>query len=66
MRKDYCMVLGITKSADLNKIKKAYRKIVKNFHPDVTRNTRFPECGKDFSARFVPEKAHFNQNANFH
>jgi DnaJ-class molecular chaperone len=37
MRKDYYMVLGITRSADLNKIKKAYRKIVKNYHPDATQ-----------------------------
>jgi molecular chaperone DnaJ len=38
MRKDYYMVLGITRSADLNKIKKAYRKIVKNYHPDTTHS----------------------------
>lgn len=35
MRKDYYMVLGISKNADLSKIKKAYRKIVKDFHPDI-------------------------------
>jgi molecular chaperone DnaJ len=39
MRKDYYMVLGITRSADLNKIKKAYRKIVKHYHPDATQTT---------------------------
>jgi curved DNA-binding protein CbpA len=30
MKKDYYLVLGISRGADLNKIKKAYRTIVKN------------------------------------
>lgn len=35
MPKDYYVVLGISKNADLKKIKKAYRTAVKKHHPDV-------------------------------
>ena len=35
---DYYVVLGISKGANLNKIKKAYRTVVKKHHPDVTQN----------------------------
>ena len=36
MKKDYYLVLGISRGADLDKIKKAYRTIAKRYHPDVT------------------------------
>lgn len=36
MAKDYYVVLGISKGADLSKIKRAYRKIAKQHHPDVS------------------------------
>ena len=36
MPRDYYLVLGISRGADLNKIKKAYRTIVKRHHPDVS------------------------------
>jgi molecular chaperone DnaJ len=35
MPKDYYLVLGISRGADLNKIKKAHRRVVKKHHPDV-------------------------------
>ncbi len=38
MPKDYYIVLGITRGADLNKIKKAYRTVVKKYHPDVVQS----------------------------
>ena len=34
--KDYYVVLGVSKGANLNKIKKAYRTVVKKYHPDIT------------------------------
>jgi molecular chaperone DnaJ len=42
---DYYLVLGIGKGANLDKIKKAYRTVVKRYHPDVTGNR---EAGKRF------------------
>ena len=36
MPKDYYLVLGISRGADLNKIKKAHRRVVKKHHPEVS------------------------------
>jgi len=35
---NYYLVLGIGRRADREKIKKAYRRVAKQYHPDVTRN----------------------------
>lgn len=34
--KNYYEILGVAKDADLNTIKKAYRKLVRQYHPDVS------------------------------
>lgn len=36
MPRDYYIILGLSKDAELNKIKRAYRKAVKRYHPDLS------------------------------
>jgi molecular chaperone DnaJ len=35
MSRDYYIVLGVSRGADIHKIKKAYRQVVKRVHPDL-------------------------------
>ncbi len=43
MPKDYYVVLGISRGANLNRIKKAYRTVVKKHHPDITQSQKSKE-----------------------
>ena len=36
--RNYYVVLGVSKNANLDKIKRAYRTVVKKHHPDVTHS----------------------------
>jgi molecular chaperone DnaJ len=46
MKRDYYDVLGVQRDADLQQIKKAYRKLAREHHPDV--NQHDPECEEKF------------------
>jgi molecular chaperone DnaJ len=46
MKRDYYEVLGVPRGADLQQIKKAYRKMARELHPDV--NVNDPDCEEKF------------------
>ena len=46
MKRDYYEVLGVPRDADIQQIKKAYRKLAREHHPDV--NTDDPACEEKF------------------
>lgn len=60
MAKDYYFVLGVSRGADLHKIKRAYRTIVKKYHPDVSRSRdggeRFQEVREAYETLIDEEK----------
>ena len=62
MAKDYYRILGITKNASDAEIKKAYRKLAMQYHPDRNpgkekwANEKFKEVNEAFSVLGDPEK----------
>ena len=60
-KRDYYEVLGVDKSADENKIKKAYWKLAKKYHPDVNPDNKeaeekFKEANEAYEVLSNPEK----------
>lgn len=58
--KDYYATLGVPPDASLDTIKKAYRKLARRYHPDVSREPlaelRFKEVGEAYAVLKDPEK----------
>jgi molecular chaperone DnaJ len=59
--KDYYKILGVAESASAEEVKKAYRKLAKQFHPDANQNDpkaadRFKEVGEAYSVLHDPQK----------
>ena len=45
--RDYYEILGLTRSADADEVKKAYRKLARKFHPDVSKEKNAEEKFKE-------------------
>jgi curved DNA-binding protein len=58
--KDYYAALGVPRDADAEQIKKAYRKLARQHHPDVSKTAgteaRFKEIGEAYATLKDPEK----------
>lgn len=59
-KKDYYEVLGVSKTASDEEIKRAFRKLAKQYHPDVNKEPgaeeKFKEIGEAYSVLSDPEK----------
>lgn len=61
MTKDYYNILGVDKSADEKTLKKAYRKLSKQYHPDVNKDNpaaeeKFKEVAEAYDVLSNPQK----------
>lgn len=58
--KDYYQILGVAKDAAQDDIKRAYRKLARKYHPDVSKETdaedRFKAVGEAYEVLKDPEK----------
>lgn len=60
MKRDYYEVLGVAKDADAEEIKKAYRKLARQYHPDVNKaadaEEKFKEVKEAYDVLSEPQK----------
>ena len=58
--KDYYAALGVTREASADEIKRAYRKLARKYHPDVSKEAdaeaRFKDVAEAYDALKDPER----------
>lgn len=58
--KDYYQILGVARDASNDEVKRAYRKLARKYHPDVSKEpdaeARFKEVGEAYEVLKDPEK----------
>ena len=67
--KDYYKILGVSRDVSPDELKKAYRKLARKYHPDVSKEAnaeeKFKEVGEAYEALKDPEKrAQYDQFGN--
>src|SRR5215831_7959974 len=58
--RDYYEILGVKRGADADEVKRAYRKLARKFHPDVSKEknaeTKFKEVQEAYEVLRDPDK----------
>ncbi|MGB5518508.1 MAG: DnaJ domain-containing protein, partial [Gammaproteobacteria bacterium] len=58
--RDYYEVMGVDRNATQDEIKRAYRKLARKYHPDISKDpdaeTKFKEMGEAYEVLKDPEK----------